>query len=255
MHDRPVAPADFYTGLVAELYAHLRSETFDPEPYIRFVEQWGQPALELGCGDGDPLLALVEHGLDVEGLDSSADMLERCAASASERGLDVALHHATFEAMDLGQRYRSMYFAGATFNLVADDDTARTALEKIAMHLEPGGTVMIPLFVPQAPTDVDAGAVREVRTEDGRLLRLIVGSIDRDDATRVQTTHLRYEREDGESTESTERDWVLHWFDQDMFQAMVDSVGLTTIGVYRNDGAPSTTHETAFTFVVQRPAD
>ncbi len=253
MDEQPPSPADFYTGLVAELYAHLRSETFDPELYIRFVEQWGQPALELGCGDGEPLLALVAHGLDVDGLDSSADMLERCAASASARGLDVTLHHATFEAMELDRSYRSMYLAGATFNLIADDAAARAALERIAAHLEPGGVAMIPLFEPQVPTDVDAGAVREIRTDDGSIMRLVVGSIERDDVARVQTTHLLYELDDGESTESTERDWVLHWFDHDTFQAMVDSAGLTTIGVYRDDGAPSTTHDTAFTFIVQRP--
>ena len=35
----PTAPADFYTGLVAEMYRHLRSESFDPEPYVRLVER------------------------------------------------------------------------------------------------------------------------------------------------------------------------------------------------------------------------
>jgi ubiquinone/menaquinone biosynthesis C-methylase UbiE len=252
MDEQPAAPADFYTGLVAEMYAHLRSETFDPEPFILFVERWGQPALELGCGDGEPLLALVDHGLDVDGLDSSADMLARCAASAKERGLDVTLHHARFETMDLDRSYRSLFLAGATFNLISDDDAARAALGRIAAHLEPGGAAMIPLFVPQVPTGIDAEAVREIQTDDGRTMRLVVGSIERNETARVQTTQLRYELDDGESTESTERDWVLHWFDQDTFQAMVDSVGLRTIGVYRNDEAPSTTHDTAFTFVVQR---
>ena len=31
----------------------------------------GEPALEIGCGDGDPLLDLVAAGLDVEGLDAA----------------------------------------------------------------------------------------------------------------------------------------------------------------------------------------
>jgi cytosine/adenosine deaminase-related metal-dependent hydrolase len=86
-------PASFYTGLVAELYAPLRSETPDPLPYERFVRRYGEPALELACGDGDPLLDLVGQGLDVHGLDSSMDMLARCRARAAERGLHVTLHH------------------------------------------------------------------------------------------------------------------------------------------------------------------
>ncbi|MFM7617915.1 MAG: SAM-dependent methyltransferase, partial [Actinomycetes bacterium] len=51
-------PADFYTGLVADLYAPLRSVVPDPDPYARFIARTGTPALELGCGDGDPLLDL-----------------------------------------------------------------------------------------------------------------------------------------------------------------------------------------------------
>ncbi|MEU8306257.1 class I SAM-dependent methyltransferase [Actinomadura sp. NPDC048955] len=69
--------ADFYTGIVAELYGPLKSFSQDPEPYAAFIEQSGTPALELGCGDGDPLHELRARGLEVEGVDSSADMLER----------------------------------------------------------------------------------------------------------------------------------------------------------------------------------
>ena len=59
-------PASFYTGLVADLYGPLRSVVQDPEPYVRFIELSGEPALELGCGDGDPLLELRSRGIDVE---------------------------------------------------------------------------------------------------------------------------------------------------------------------------------------------
>lgn len=50
--------ADFYTGLVAELYHPLKAHSFDAAPYRSLIERWGEPALELGCGDGEPLLDL-----------------------------------------------------------------------------------------------------------------------------------------------------------------------------------------------------
>ena len=75
-------PADFYTGLVVELYSPLKSGHEDPERYARFVLDSGEPALELGCGDGDPLLALRALDLDVEGVASSTDMLARCRGRA-----------------------------------------------------------------------------------------------------------------------------------------------------------------------------
>jgi 2-polyprenyl-3-methyl-5-hydroxy-6-metoxy-1,4-benzoquinol methylase len=93
--------ADFYTGIVVEAYTKLKSSHFDPEPYAQFVATMGQPGLEIGCGDGDPLLTLRRQGLDVEGLDSSSDMLERCRSNAAALGLEVRLHHQKVEQMSL----------------------------------------------------------------------------------------------------------------------------------------------------------
>lgn len=67
--------ADFYTGLVAELYEPLRGSVPEPGAYIDLVRGFGEPALELGCGGGDPSVALRLAGLDVEGIDSSIDIL------------------------------------------------------------------------------------------------------------------------------------------------------------------------------------
>lgn len=60
--------------------------------YAELIRKSSEPALELGCGTGHPLLDLVEQGLNVYGLDSSADMLVQCAAKAQARGLRVRLH-------------------------------------------------------------------------------------------------------------------------------------------------------------------
>jgi SAM-dependent methyltransferase len=185
--NEPVPPASFYTGLVAELYAALRSADPDPEPLARFIDRYGTPALELGCGDGDPLLDLRRRGLDIEGLDSSADMLDRCRARAAEAGVDVTLHHSTMESMHLGRRYRSIVIAGPTFNLLVDDTTASAALERIAAHLDPEGAALIPLFVP--PVVDQLGRSSETRTPTGDVLRCTPIAVDRNEATRVQSGH------------------------------------------------------------------
>jgi trans-aconitate methyltransferase len=252
MDNVPTAPADFYTGVVAELFQYLRSETPDPDPYARFVERSGQPALELGCGGGDPILDLRERGLDVEGVDSSLDMLDRCRDAAQARGVDVTLHHATFESMDLGRRYRSIYLAGATFNLLPDDEAARHALKRIAAHLHPDGSVLIPLFVPQLPGESDFGRVREHVTPEGVVMRVTTLQVDRNEATRDQTMTLRYEVVDGDERRFVDRPWRLHWFEQEAFAAMVTDSNLVTQRVYDNSGTPSSTHDTAFTFLLQR---
>lgn len=249
--DSKQAPADFYTGLVAKMYRHLRSEEFDPDPYARFVRRYGEPALELGCGDGDPLLDLVALGLEVDGLDASPDMLARCRTFAAERQLEVNLHLATFETMNLGKKYRSIYFAGATFCLLGDDEVALAALKQIAAHLEPGGAALVPLWIPGPPTQDASGNVRAVTQSDGSVMTLTTLSTRHDAALRLQTTRLRYELSLGHKHESVERDWIIHWFDQPTFQRMAESVGLRIAVFIGSDGHTASADDEVFTAIVQ----
>src|SRR5690606_28270360 len=136
--------ADFYTGIVAEGYALLKSQDFPADRYADFIAASGEPALELGCGDGDPLLELRRRGLDVEGVDASGDLLARCAARAAEAGLEVVTHQQRFAELDLRRSYRSIFLAGPTFNLPPDDDLALRALRRIGEHLADDGTALVP---------------------------------------------------------------------------------------------------------------
>ncbi len=99
----------------------------------------------------------------MEGLDSSGDMLSRCRNRAAERGLSVTLHEASMEQMELRRRYRSIYLAGPTFNLLPDDDTAWRALARIRAHLDADGSALVPLFVPPPVTADDLGRPRDAR--------------------------------------------------------------------------------------------
>ncbi|MEQ1788502.1 MAG: class I SAM-dependent methyltransferase, partial [Acidimicrobiales bacterium] len=231
-----VEPALFYTGLVAELYSPLRSSGApDPEPYVRFVTRVGQPALELGCGDGDPLLDLRARGFDVEGLDSSVDMLARCRTRARERSLAVTLHESPMESMELLRRYRSIYLAGPTFNLIVDDDTAWRALARIRAHLEPDGEALIPLFVPRPLPPAAIGVPREHVTDDGRTMRVTVLAEERDEEARLQTLVLRYEMEIGGERLVEDRPWVLHWHTQEGFRQLVGDAGLLVDDLQAHD--------------------
>ena len=236
---QPAGPAKFYTGLVAELYSSLRSADPDPEPYARFVGRTGEPALELGCGDGDPLLELRRRGLAVEGLDSSPDMLQRCRARANARRIDVVLHESPIETMDLGRRFRSIYLAGPTFNLIPDDETARRAFEQIRLHLEPTGAALIPLFVPDPVMPDQLGRFSEHTTEAGTLYRCTTVSVHRDETERLQRVVLRYERISGDETSALDREWVLHWYSKAGFRALVAAAGLHVRAVLGNDGRPA----------------
>lgn len=253
-------PADFYTGLVAELYRPLRARPQVAGPYAQFIAEYGQPALELGCGDGEPLLELRRQGLDVEGLDSSADMLARCRQRAAAESLDVVLHHQRMEDFQVPRCFRSLFLAGPTFTLLPDDDTALRALRRIRQHLEPdGGTALIPLDVPEPLTPEQLGSSKEYREPGGALLRVSYLSQVRDEERRTQQITLRYERHDAHGRTVVERPWTLHWHTPDGFAALAEAAGLDVCDVRDvrdvRDGKQLEVAGAEFAFLLRPAAD
>jgi SAM-dependent methyltransferase len=233
-------PSLFYTGIVAEMYGPLRAVgPVDAAPYARFIERSGQPALELGCGDGDPLLRLRELGLDVEGLDSSPDMIERCRLTAADRGLDVTLHLQRIEDMQIVRRFRTIFVAGPTFNLLPDDATAARALTRIHVHLTLDGAVLIPLFIPQPTPPGLFGRPRHHVAADGSTMTLTMVSEERDESAHRQTTVLRYELGSVNGTQSEDRPWLLHWYTQEGIRALAHEAGFATVKIRSNVGGPA----------------
>lgn len=232
-----VEAADFYTGLVADAYGLLKGSHFDPAHHVRLVRTHGEPALELGCGDGDPLLALRAERLDVEGLDSSADMLDRCRRRAADLGIEVTLHHSTMEDMDLGRRYATVFLAGPTFNLLPDDAAAARALAAIARHLREDGVAVVPLWVPPPMGPDELGAVRSA-TVDGTTYTFVATSETYDESTRVRTTATRYSRTSAADTEVLDRSWLLHWYEPAAFASLARGAGLAADLSGDTSGAP-----------------
>lgn len=236
-------PDQFYTGLVAIAYGPLRGEIAPADPYERFIRRSGEPALEIGCGHGEPLLDLVERGLDVTGLDSSADMLTLCSAEAERRGMQVKLICSPMEQLDVEQRFRSIFFAGPTFQLVIDENMAREALTCIATHLAPDGRALIPLFQPRRTKPEHVGIWREhLSPEHGLLAFQTIAEDFRPDERRVDTT-LRYRRGPAEAPlEQVDRVWSLRWYVDNEFEALAEAAGLACARV-RTHGESARTYE------------
>lgn len=220
--------ASFYTGLVADLYKPLKSASFDPLQYRDLIAQYGEPALELGCGDGDPLLDLRESGIDVDGLDSSPDMIARLHQRAETRNLDVSAWVASMESMNPSRQYATVFLAGPTFNLLPTDDAMRQTLHSIKRALLPGGTAVVPLFVPEPASADDVGSVTRQETANGWIACRVV-NVERDESARTQITALRYERESNGMLQQLKRNWLLHWIDVDGFTALAEEAGFRII--------------------------
>jgi SAM-dependent methyltransferase len=253
-----VKPSEFYTGLVADMYDALVSYRAPAAFYAGQIRKYGQPALELGCGTGHPLLDLVEQGLEVHGLDSSADMLARCEAKAQARGLRVCLYEQEMQNLKLPDRYRTIFLAGPSFMLLSELADAERALQQIHDHLVPGGHAIIPLYVPpRAPEAKNATSqwrARESVRSDGATLR--VSERFRYDVPRqLRVATLRYEvLMNGVTVQDLERPWLLRWYSQEEFKDLLRRVGFRTETIVGENGGPATESAAAFVFVASRPS-
>jgi hypothetical protein len=220
-----VHPAEFYTGIVPEVYGALRGTHFGTDRYRTFIEDEGSPALELGCGDDGPFFDLANEGFDVEGVDSSADMVRGGRQRLESHGLTTPIHHQRMEDLNLDRQFASIYLAGPTFNLLADDVTALRALHGIAKHLFPGGTALVPLWTPPPTAPEQYGLLRTAKVGEVAA-RYVVESEDYDVANRTRTTTVRYELGSGAAAIVEHRDWTIHWYEQDRFRRLAADAGL-----------------------------
>jgi SAM-dependent methyltransferase len=145
--DRQLETATWHHGVVAKWWAEFLQGGSEVEYLRAWIERYGQPVLDAGCGTGRLLLPYLQAGLDVDGMDVSADMLMHCAAAARREGFEPALYRQALHELELPRRYRTIYLNGV-FGLGAEREQDEEALRRLLAHLEPGGALLINHYMP-----------------------------------------------------------------------------------------------------------
>ena len=186
-----------YRGLMAAAWDLLRGDTstWQDRPFYRgLIERSGTPALDVGCGTGRLVLDYLRAGIDIDGVDSSPEMLAICREKAAAVGLAPGLYLQEMQDLELPRRYRTIIVPSSSFQLVLDPGEAARAMTRFAGHLEPGGTLVMPFIALGRPgTPFEETWVKEaVRPEDGATIRRTAWSR-YDPVTQLEETRDRYE--------------------------------------------------------------
>ena len=182
-----------YVGLMAEAWDALRGDTStweDRQFYLDLIRERGEPVLDVGCGTGRLLLDFLGQGIDVDGIDNSAEMLALCRRKAERLGLAPNIHLQSMSALGLSRRYRTIIVPSSSFQLLLDRDEAGRALDAFHRHLEPGGTLAMPIIV--LDKAYDRAWTAEAPLEDGSTVRRTAREAF-DPASRVESTDDLYE--------------------------------------------------------------
>jgi ubiquinone/menaquinone biosynthesis C-methylase UbiE len=260
-----------YRGLIAQAWDLLRGDTsdWDDRPFYRdIIQAIGQPALDIGCGTGRLLLDYLAEGMDIDGVDSSPEMLRICRNKAQKSGLHPTLYQQNMQALDLPRRYRTIIVPSSSFQLVTDAHDAAEAMRRFFHHLEPSGTLVMPFMIPwdgaatEAIVALDWKMVAEqVRPEDGLLIRRWT-RVSYDLAQQLEHTEDRYEvMHEGEIIESEyhSRSPAVRWYTPAQAIKLYEDAGFSTMRILKeftqelaSPGDPIA-KDTVFSVLGQRP--
>jgi SAM-dependent methyltransferase len=104
-------------------------------------------ALELAIGTGRIALPLAARGIDVAGIDLSEPMVERLRAKPGAADIEVTIGDIATTRVD--GTFRLVYLVYNTINNLTTQDAQVACFENAARHLEPGGSFVIEVGVPE----------------------------------------------------------------------------------------------------------
>lgn len=223
--------------------------------YLERLEGRHGPILDAGVGTGRMLIPLLEEGFQVDGVDLSADMLEKCSQACHQRHLTANLIQADLATMALGNCYDTIIMPTASFSLLPSEETAYQVLTNFFDHLVPKGRLIIDLDLPFYPEIGEVSTTTySIDKKTGITLEQKTLAIDWFHQHIV--TYLKYEKWTEGSLMATElQDMTMRWYGLSEFKLMLEKVGFESITLsadYDYLAPPSNSNQT-FTFEAIKP--
>jgi ubiquinone/menaquinone biosynthesis C-methylase UbiE len=144
--------AEMYDPFAATYDLEYGHKDDDIAFYLDQAERYGDPILEIGVGTGRIAFELARQGHLVWGVDNSAAMLKKAQTKAAQLPAAaqkrLTLRQADMRSLRLRKTFRAVIIPFRAFlhNLTVQDQL--DALHSIHRHLQPGGILVLDLFVP-----------------------------------------------------------------------------------------------------------
>lgn len=188
--------------------------------YVEEALAAGGPVVELGVGTGRIAIPTAAAGVDVIGVDSSAEMLEVCAEQARAAGVAerLDLRVGDLRRPPVEERVSLVTCPFRAYLHLASDEERLEALAAARELLLPGGRLVFDVFAPSAD-DIEETHGRWMEREPG-----IFERADWDSAAQTLTLSVRGEK--GESS------MTLWWLEPQRWQALLAEAGFSVEACY-----------------------
>lgn len=250
----------YYGELCTEVYDLTKkigqSIGGDIEYYREKLKNCKGRILEAMVGSGRVIIPLLESGLIVDGVDYSHEMLASCRKHCEERGLHPELFEADLKALSLPYKYETIIIPAGSFLLIEDREDALKVLHRLYEHLEPGGKLILDLFLPeQNIPEADIGKWSGTSTyhlPNGDLITMESKCVEADlFFKQSQVDYLKYEKwRNGALIQTELQRFALRWYGVEEFKYILQNVGFSEVAVWADfeDGKKPTDRNQSFVY-------
>jgi SAM-dependent methyltransferase len=155
---------------IAATYDDEAGELFQPaaiDPVVDLLVELaaGGRALELGIGTGRIAVPLAQRGVPVHGIDLSRAMVARLRAKPGAEAIGVTI--GDFATTTVDGTFAVAYLVFNTIQNLTTQADQVACFRNVAAHLEPGGTFVIEVGVPELRRLPPGETVRPFHVSDG----------------------------------------------------------------------------------------
>jgi len=126
-----------------------------PQPAIVRLAETGQitgSVLDVGCGTGENVLYLAEHGYAAAGVDGAPTAIKKARAKAKRRGLNASFEVGDALNLPTPERQFDTLIDSGLFHVFSDDERPRFR-ESLGRVVRSGGTYFLMCFSDHQPGD------------------------------------------------------------------------------------------------------
>jgi cyclopropane fatty-acyl-phospholipid synthase-like methyltransferase len=150
-----------------------------PQPAIMRLAETGQisgSVLDVGCGTGENVLYLAEHGFAATGIDGAPTAIRKARAKAKRRGLQPNFEVADALNLSMPERPFDTVIDSGLFHVFSDEDRPRFT-KSLGRVVRLGGTYFLMCFSEQQPGDwgprrVTQAEIRSVFSDGWRVIEI-----------------------------------------------------------------------------------
>ncbi|MGO9558456.1 MAG: class I SAM-dependent DNA methyltransferase [Acidimicrobiales bacterium] len=143
---------NYFDEPVAQQYDASSADMFAPavvDPAVSFLADLAGAgaALELGIGTGRIALPLSQRGVRVHGIELSPDMVAQLRVKPGADDIGVTI--GDFATTKVDGTFKLAYLVYNTITNLTTQDEQVECFRNVASHLEPGGSFVIEVYIPE----------------------------------------------------------------------------------------------------------